>query len=201
VGLAAAALGVRRWYPEREIVAVADSTYASLKLLFRCRSLSSRPVTFISRLRLDATLYEPTPPRRPGQRGRPRLKGRRLPNLSVVAGDPATTRSPITVAEWYGGEEPTIEVISETAICYSTGLLPAVPLRWVLVRDPQGVFRTQAVLSTDLDADPRRILSWFVRRWRMEVTFQEVRRHLGFETQRQWSEVAIRRTAPTLLGC
>jgi hypothetical protein len=65
---------VRRWYPQREIVAVADSTYASLKLLFRCRSLS-RPVTFITRLRLDAALYEPAPPRRPGQIGRPRLKG------------------------------------------------------------------------------------------------------------------------------
>jgi hypothetical protein len=82
-------LQVRRWYPEREIVAVADSTYASLKLLFRCRSLS-RPVTFITRLRLDAALYEPAPVRRPGQIGRPRLKGERLPNLSMVAEDPNT---------------------------------------------------------------------------------------------------------------
>ena len=83
-------LQVRRWYPEREIVAVAESTYASLKLLFRCRSLS-RPVTFITRLRLDAALYKPAPPRRPGQRGKPRLKGERLPNLSVVAEDPSTS--------------------------------------------------------------------------------------------------------------
>jgi hypothetical protein len=73
-------------------------------------------------------------------------------------------------------------------------------LRWVLIRDPRGVFRTQAVLCTDLRIDPKQIISWFVRRWRMEVTFQEVRRHLGFETQRQWSEVAIQRTAPVLLG-
>jgi hypothetical protein len=172
--------------------------YASLKLLDRCRKLSN-PITFLTRLRLDAALYEPAPPRYPGQRGRPRLKGRRLPNLSVVAEDPATTWSPITVAEWYGGEERTIEVNSDTAIWYSTGL-PAVPLRWVLVRDPRGVFRTQAVLCTNLDTDPGQILSWFVRRWRMEVTFQEVRCHLGFETQRQWSEMAIRRTAPALLG-
>jgi hypothetical protein len=117
----------------------------------------------------------------------------------VVAEDPATTWSPITVAEWYGGEERTIEVISDTAIWYNTGL-PAVPLRWVLVRDPQGKFRTQAVLCTDLCGDPKQIVSWFVRRWRMEVTFQEVRQHLGFETGRQWSEMAIRRTAPVLLG-
>jgi hypothetical protein len=69
---------VRRWYPKREIVAVADRAYASLKLLSRCRSLS-KPVTFITRLRLDAALYEPAPVRRRGQRGRPRLKASGYP--------------------------------------------------------------------------------------------------------------------------
>jgi len=98
-------LVVRRWYPEREIVAVADSAYASLKLLFRCRSLS-RAVTFITRLRLDAALYEPAPPRRPGQIGRPRLKGKRLPNLSVVVEDPATVWKPAKIANWYGQKQP-----------------------------------------------------------------------------------------------
>ncbi len=189
---------VRRWYPEREIVAVADSTYASLKLLFRCRSLSN-PVTFITRLRLDAALYEPAPPRHPGQIGRPRLKGERLPNLSEVAQDPATVWKPTKVGNWYGSGERMVEITSATAVWYSTGLF-AVPLRWVLVRDPQGQFKTQALLCTDLKADPERILSWFVMRWQLETTFQEVRRHLGFETQRQWSEIAIRRTTPALLG-
>ena len=189
---------VRRWHPEREIVAVADSTYASLKLLFRCRSLS-RPITFITRLRLDAALYEPAPLRRPGQMGRPRLKGERLPSLSVVAEDPTTPWMPIEVANWYGRGERTVEVSSATAVWYSTGL-SAVPLRWVLVRDPQDEFATQALLCTDLCADPEKILSWFVMRWQIEATFQEVRRHLGFETQRQWSEMAIRRTTPALLG-
>src|SRR5829696_5981512 len=191
-------LQVRRWYPEREIVAVADSTYASLKLLFRCRSLS-RPVTFITRLRLDAALYEPAPPRRPGQIGRPRLKGERLPNLSVVAEDPNTVWKLTTITNWYGSGERMVEITSETAVWYSTGLF-AVPLRWVLVRDPQGQFKTQALLCTDLKADPEKILSWFVMRWQLEATFQEARRHLGFETQRQWSDLAIRRTTPALLG-
>ncbi len=75
-----------------------------------------------------------------------------------------------------------------------------VPLRWVLVRDPQGQFKTQALLCTDLEVDPEKIVCWFVMRWQLEATFQEVRRHLGFETQRQWSEMAIRRTTPALLG-
>ena len=189
---------VRRWYPHREIVAVADSTYASLKLLDRCRGLSN-PITFITRLRLDAALYEPAPPRYPGQLGRPRLKGDRLANLSVVAEDPESEWEPITIGGWYGGRERTVEVISATAVWYSTGL-PAVPLRWVLIRDPEGGFKTQALLCTDLDADPERIISYFVRRWQMEATFQEVRQRLGFETQRHWSEKAIRRTAPALLG-
>jgi hypothetical protein len=189
---------VRRWHPERKIVAVADRTYASLKLLERCRRLSD-PITFITRLRLDAALYEPAPPRRPGQMGRPRLKGERLPNLSLVAGDPATEWALITVANWYGKEKRSVEVVSATAVWYSTGL-PAVPLRWVLIRDPQEEFRTQALLCTDLEVEPERIISWFVRRWQIEATFQEVRQRLGFETGRQWSELAIRRTAPALLG-
>jgi hypothetical protein len=76
----------------------------------------------------------------------------------------------------------------------------AVPLRWVLVRDPKGEFKTQALLCTDLDADSQKIVSLFVMRWQLEVTFQEMRRHLGFESQRQWSELAIQRTTPALLG-
>jgi hypothetical protein len=103
------------------------------------------------------------------------------------------------VSSWYGGAERTVEIVSETAIWYSTGL-PAVPIRWVLIRDPEGDFESQALLCTDLDADPAQIISWFVRRWQMESTFQEVRQRLGFETHRHWSEMAIQRTAPALLA-
>jgi hypothetical protein len=191
-------LQIRRWYPEREIVVVADGAYASLKLLNRCRSLS-RPVAFITRLRLDAALYKPAPPRRPGQIGRPRKKGERLPNLSVVTEDPTTLWEPTTIAKWYGEREREVEIASQTAVWYSTGLF-AVPVRWVLIRDPEGGFKTQALLCTDLDADPEEILRWFMMRWQLEATFQEMRRHLGFETQRQWSDLAIRRTTPALLG-
>src|SRR5215211_3922060 len=171
-------LVVRRWHPQREIVAVADRAYASLKLLDRCRKLSN-PITFVTRLRLDAALYEPAPVRRPGQRGRPRLKGERLPNLSEVAEAPKTLWKPTKIANWYGSGERMVEIASETAVWYSTGLF-AVPVRWVLIRDPEGGFKTQALLCTDLDADPEEILSWFVMRWQLEVTFQEMRRHLGF---------------------
>jgi hypothetical protein len=191
-------LVVRRWYPQREIVAVADRAYASLKLLDRCRKLRN-PIIFITRLRLDTALSEPAPPRRPHQIGRPRIKGERLPNLSEVAQEPTTVWKPTKIAKWYGSEERTVEIASQTAVWYSTDL-PGVPVCWVLIRDPQGEFKTRALLCTDLDADPKKIVCWFVMRWQLEVTFQEARRHLEFETQRQWSEMALRRTTPVLLA-
>jgi hypothetical protein len=110
---------VRRWYPKRQIVAVADGGYASLKLLDHCRRLKE-PIAFITCLRLDAALYEPAAPRKPGQMGRPRLKGSRLPNLSVVADDPKTVWIPITVSNWYGGCEHTVEVVSRRPkLCFA----------------------------------------------------------------------------------
>ena len=73
-------------------------------------------------------------------------------------------------------------------------------IRWVLIRDPLGQFATQALLCTDTTAEPAQILAWFVQRWQLEVTFEEARRHLGIETQRQWSDLAIGRTTPALFG-
>ena len=92
---------VRRWWPDRPLIAVADSSYAALELLAACQAWP-QPVTVITRLRLDAALYAPAPPRRPRQVGRPRLKGPRLPTLAAVAGDPTTAWAPLTVPDWYG---------------------------------------------------------------------------------------------------
>jgi hypothetical protein len=191
-------LVVRRWWPDRAIIAVADSSYAALELLAACRGWP-QPVTVITRLRLDAALYEPAPPRRPRQIGRPRLKGQRLATLAAVAADPATSWARITIADWYGTGEREVEIVSDTAVWYHAGR-PPVALRWVLIRDPHGEFATQALLCTDCAVAPAQILAWFVSRWQLEVTFEEARRHLGVETQRQWSEAAIRRTTPALLG-
>jgi len=145
---------------------------APCKLPAAGASCPSRSPSFITRLRLDARLYEPVPSRKPGQIGRPLLKGKRLPTLAVVAG-----------ADWYGKGET----------------VAGAPTPY-LIRDPRGKFAPQALLCTDPAAEPARILSWFVLRWTMEVTFQEARRHLGVETQRQWSELAIQRTTSALLA-
>jgi hypothetical protein len=73
-------------------------------------------------------------------------------------------------------------------------------LRWVLICDPLGKFTTQALLCTDLNATSTQIVEWFVLRWQLEVTFQEARAHLGLETPRPWSPLAMLRTTPALFG-
>jgi len=188
---------LRRWLPDRALVVVADSTYAVLELLGDAARLT-QPVTVITRLRLNAALYDPAPPRAPGTLGRPRVKGDRQPTLATRLLDPATAWEPLTVP-WYGGGTAQVEVATGTAIWYHRGV-PTVSLRWVLLRDPRGQFDPQALLSTDPTVAPTQIIAWFVTRWQVEVTFHEVRAHLGVETQRQWSDLAILRTTPALLG-
>ncbi len=189
---------VRRRWPDRAIVGVADSGDAALAFLAACASWR-RPVTVVTRLRLDAARYNPAPSRRPRQHGRPRLTGARLPTRAAVAADATTVWARVTVAHGYGAGAREVEVVTDTAVWYHTGR-PPVPLRRVLIRDPQGTFAPQALHCTDQTATPARILGRFVQRWQLAVTLEEARRHRGIETQRQWSAAAIRRTTPALLG-
>jgi hypothetical protein len=186
---------LRRWLPHRQLVVVADYTYAVLELLSACQQLPN-PVTVITRLRLDAALYEPAPAY--AGIGRPRLKGKRLPTLEMVLHNARTVWQTVTVT-WYDQQPRPMAIASATAVWYHAGK-PPVPIRWVLVRDPQGKYEPIALLSTDLILDPIQIVNGFVHRWRLEVTFEEVRAHLGVETQRQWSDQAIARTTPVLMG-
>ena len=103
------------------------------------------------------------------------------------------------MTQWYGESNRDIEIASDTAVWFHNGL-PPVAIRWVLIRDPKGKFKAQALLSTDLNAAPADIVRWFVQRWQLEVTFEEVRAHLGVQTQRQWSKRARARTTPILLA-
>ncbi len=175
---------------------VADSSFVSLDLIAALR----RHVTFVTRLRLDANLCEPPPPRRCGQNGRPAKKGRRLPKLCDVLANNKRRWTRLIMPYWYGDDRRCVlEIVTATAIWHHCGFPPA-PIRWVLVRDSTGVRNPQAFLCTDLDLAPAMLLGWFVSRWSMETTFQEGREHLGVETQRQWSDLAIARTTPPLFG-
>jgi hypothetical protein len=190
-------LQARRWLPNRLLVVVADSGFAVIELLWQLRQLKN-PICMITRLRLDAALYEPAPTT-PAKRGRPRKKGQRLPTLEKVAEDQHTRWKQLIVQEWYGEKKRNIEITSNTAVWFHTGQ-PPLPIRWVIVRDPKHTFKTQALLCTDVNISAEQIIQWFVRRWQVEVTFHEVRTHLGVETQRQWADLSILRSTPALLS-
>jgi hypothetical protein len=186
---------LRRWLPARSLVIVGDSSYAALDLLAACQTLLPA-VTFVTRLRMDAALYEPAPPY--AGLGRPRKKGARLPTPQAYL-DAAETQWITVTVRWYDGKIRELELASATAVWFHYGK-PAVPIRWILVRDPLGEYETICLLCTDQTIAPLQIVEWFVMRWQVEVTFEEARRHLGIETQRQWSDKAIARTTPLLYG-
>jgi hypothetical protein len=164
---------VRHWLPAQELVVVGDSAYAAL--------------------------YEPAPPRQPRQNGRPRKKGRRVPTLEKVLTNATTHWTTVTVANWYGARDRRVQITSDTAVWYHSGK-PVVPIQWVLIRDPEKRFEPQALLTTNQQLAPAHVLTYFIRRWQMEATFEDARAHLGIETQRQWSDQATARTTPVLLA-
>jgi hypothetical protein len=188
---------VRRGLPQRALIVVADSSYAALELLAWC-ARQARPITVITRLRLDAALYAPAPVRRRGQQGRRRLKGERVKKLTDRLQD-GRTRWQSCQLPWYGGAIRRLHLASGTAVWYHSGK-PPVAIRWVLVRDPKGRCEPQAFLSTDLTLAARQIVLYFLRRWSMETTFQESRQYLGVDGQRQWNDMAVARTTPIRLG-
>lgn len=188
-------VAVRRWLPDIPIKLVGDSAYSVVELGVCC---ANQNVTLIAPLRLDARLYAPAPPRTPGTNGRPRVKGEELPKLSEVLNDPRTEWQRVQV-KWYDGTEQSMEVASGTAVWYRIGV-PVLPVRWVLTRDPQGKQEPRAYFCTDQRQSPVEVVSSFIKRWTIEVTFEESRAHLGVQTQRQWSDLAIERSTPCVLG-
>lgn len=188
-------LQVRRWLPERELILVADGGYAAVELAHACRR---HRVTLICRLRLDAALYDPPGPQPPSKRGRKPKKGPRQRRLTERAGDGTTPWESIEV-DWYGGQRRVMQVFSGTGLWYTQGHDP-VAIRYALARDPAGKLPDAAYFCTEERFQPVEILKYVVQRWSVEVTFEEARAHLGLETQRQWSDLAIARTTPVLLG-
>jgi hypothetical protein len=188
---------VRRWQPEREIVLAGDGSYAAVVLVQRCQRLK-QPLRLVSRLRLDATLHDLPGPQPSGKRGPKPKKGARQPSLADRLADSKTQWRTMKLA-WYGGDPKEIEYVTGVSLWYRRGLHP-VPIRWVLVRCPQASFKPVAFFCSDTAVSASHIVTWFIARWNIEVTFEELRAHLGFETQRQWSDKAIERTTPGLFG-
>jgi hypothetical protein len=186
---------VRRWLPGRRLVLVVDGGFAAVSLALAC---VTHQVVMVSRLRWDAALYHRPGPQPPGKRGPKPLKGKRQQSLQGWA-DRSDTPWETVEVNWYAGQRKQLWVFSRTALWYTPRFTP-VEIRFVLVCDPEGKLRMEAFFCTDPQATPVEILQWIVMRWSVEVTFEEARAHLGVETQRQWSDRAIARTTPVLLG-
>ena len=187
---------VRRWLPGVPLSVLGDGAYSAVELGLRCQKLR---VTLIAPLVLNAQLFAPLSLSSGKKRaGRPREKGARLPKLSAVLSNPQTPWEKVDV-KWYDGQKRTLEITTGTAWWKRAGL-PPLPIRWTLVRDPAGVLDPRAYFTTDPQQAARAVVEAFVWRWTIEVMFEESRAHLGIETQRQWSDLAIERTTPCLLG-
>jgi hypothetical protein len=186
---------VRRWYPTRDLLLVGASAFAAARLGLTCRE---HGVRLVSRLLLNAQLYDPVPPQPKGKPGVKPKKGPRQPKLCDRLSDAATVWQTEDLP-WYVGQTLTMDLTSGSARWHRDGEA-ALPIRWVLLRDPSGKRRPCALLCTDPAATMHQIIAWYVSRWQIEVTFEEVRCHLGVDTQRQWSARALARTTPCLLG-
>jgi hypothetical protein len=186
---------LRRWCPDRPLVLVGDGAYSVLDLGLTCRR---HQVTLVAPLRLDACVFVPPPPRRPRQEGRPRIVGAKLPTGEQLLADEQTTWQAAKL-RWYDGTLQTLEWVSGTGLWYRGGQ-PPLPIRYVVTRDPVGKRKPKAYFCTDPDMEPLDVLGCFLRRWPIEVTFEEARAHLGIQTQRQWSDRAILRETPCLFG-
>ncbi len=188
---------VRRWLPDREVVLVVDGELVALKSASRCAAYD-QPVTYISRLQMNARLFDLPTTKPAGKRGKQPIVGSRQLKPRDWLAHPHAPWQRLKL-DWYGGKRRRMDVVSDTALWYAGGVTP-LPIRWVLVRDPSGTLPPQVFLCTDPQLDPILILAFAVQRWSVEVTFQEVRAHLGFATQRQWNDLAIARISPLLLG-
>ena len=170
-----------------------DGAYACMDLAITC---IQRNVTLISRLRLDAQLFEFAVPEKK-KLGRKPIKGKRI-RLKELLVDPKQIWQTGTV-NWYGGELKEVQYLSFVCLWYHAGIAP-ITLRIVLVKTPDGKNAAETFFSTDVELKPAQIIDYFVLRWNIEVTFEETRAYLGVETQRQWSDKAIARTTPLLMG-
>ena len=186
---------IRRWLGDgKKFVIVADVAFACYKIGHACIKMNG---ALISRLRLDARVFN-FPSGEKKRKGRPLLVGPRFPLFSDYLKDPSLVWQEIE-ADWYGGGRKKLLIYTGTGLWYAFGISP-LPIRWVVVKDPENKSDPVVLFSTDLKHSAGRIIEVFVSRWPLEVTFEESKRHLGIETQRQWSDKAIERTTPCLLA-
>lgn len=191
-------LTVFRWAPDRYFRLVGDAWYAThiMADFLNDKNGKYSKGTLVSRFKFNARLHE-----EPGEYsgfGRPRIIGERLPNPRQMMSAENANWVTVSVA-WYRDKQRSFMLLSGTGLWYrcSQG---ATWVRWVVVRDPNGKRADEIFFTTDRTLSPAGIVECYVRRWSIEVTFEEVRRHLGIETLRNRSQNAVRRSVPMLFA-
>jgi hypothetical protein len=186
---------IRRWLgPKRAVVVVADSAFCCREI---CRTCIKHNVIFCTQLRLDASLHD-FPPVKNNKRGRPRVAGKRLPNLETLVND-NTQKWVRLSAPWYSGKLKDLDVLTGTCLWYHSSV-GGIPIRWILTRDPFGKNKPMAIIVTDFTICAEQAIEFFVGRWSTETTFQEINQHLGLETIHTWSDKSVNRTAPSIIA-
>lgn len=184
---------LRRWLPDMPIRSVVDGAFATAQLAWTALKLN---ISLISRLRLDARLFD-FPEVKNGP-GRPAKRGRRLLGPKALLESEKTPWQESEV-RWYRGRKKKVQYVTTTCLWSPVGG-EAIPIRLVVLKDPNGQFESAALMSTDVTLSALEIITEFVKRWAIEVTFREAREHFGIETQRQWSNKAIARETPALFA-
>lgn len=184
-----------RWVPNLSFILVGDGGFAAGELAWTCLFYK---IALVSRLKMNASLYDFPPETGPGKRGRRRKRGQRLMNFKQMLGALDLNWQDAEIIG-YGGQKKAVRYLTNTCFWGADGFEP-VPIRWVLMIDPSGQLNPLPLMSTDVSLSAKEIIALYIERWSIEVTFEEVREHLGVETQRQWSEKAIYRTTPILMG-
>jgi hypothetical protein len=189
-GLAVVAGWAAALAPGRTVYAVGDGAYGNRA------TMEGRPpnVEVVGRLRLDAALFAPPPPRRPGQMGRPRTRGDRLPTPAQLAAARTVRGTWHRLRLVLYGKTVAPLVFTGTARWYSA--LRAAPVRFVVVRDPRGRRRDEAFFCTDPAVGAAFVLTAYARRWALEVTVRDCKQALGFADPQNQTARAVRRTAP-----
>ena len=183
---------IRKWAGKRsKITLLADSAFATYNLSNTCVDYN---INLTSRMRLDARIFEiPVA----NKKGHINLVGKRIPTFNEMLRDPSIKWQK-TKIKWYKGKMKTVEFVTGISLWYGYGIRPVL-INWVLVKGSEGSEST-VMFTLNLESSPEKIISEYINRWPIEVTFEEGRRHLGMETQRQWSDKAIERETPCIMA-
>ena len=188
---------VLAWYPQRRFTLVGDGAYACKEVLL---DLDER-LTFVGRLRGNATVYDPRVPKaQPGRRGPKPKKGALLPKPKEAAAKADRQRTDRGAWVWQTVQVTVYRQVRQLRVVAYEAVWPTVlglrPIRIVVVRDPEGRMRDVYLFTTDVQAEPRWVIEQFAQRWAIECLFRASKQVMDIEAPHHWSQGSVEKVAP-----